>query len=281
MIMRAGHPVTEDSKPVLHDGGVQEPGSTISRWRWRPGMKPRFALTMGVLFSVVGLLFVVIGLVSLIAGIQDSNSAPMQVPGTVTGYTTNFLDSLPHVIIRIVKENSTTTIAPAVTQVTARSLHRGDHVIVDYSQRLHFPYALESGGQRYLLPGTSSTGNPFGSVALMLLGLVIFPYPAFLAFWGWRDLQVQGGYTMTARFVGLSSSNQPRAAQPGLTPRIFRSSYTVALEPVDASTYQEVVTFVIKEEMYRSLREGTVVQITYSPNLHYVYALKQVDVGSK
>jgi hypothetical protein len=62
---------------------------------------------------------------------------------------------------------------------------------------------------------------------------------------------------------------------------MFRSSYTVTLEPVDSSPRQEVVTFVIKEEMYRSLREGTVVEVMYSPNLHYVYALKQVDKGSK
>ena len=142
--LRTGHPVTNDKKAVpLVDNG-QEPDSTISRWRWRPGMKPRFALTIGALFGVVGLLFFVIGLVSLIAGIQDSNSAPVQVPGIVTRYTTNYLDSLPHVIIRVEKANSTTTISPAVTQVTARSLHIGDHVIVDYSQRLHFPYALES-----------------------------------------------------------------------------------------------------------------------------------------
>jgi len=279
--MSAGHPVTNEKKAVLLEDNGQKPDSTISRWRWRPGMKPRFALTIGVLFSVVGPLFVVIGLVSLIAGIQDSNSAPMQVPGVVTGYTTNFLDNLPHVVIRIEKENSKTTISPAVTQVTAQSLHSGDHVIVDYSQRLHFPYALESGGQRYLLPGTSSAGNPFGSVALVLLGLVIFPYPAFLAFWGWRDLQAQSGYTMTARIVSLGSSKQARSPQPGITSRVFRTSYTVALEPLDASFFQDVVTFSIKEEMYLSLRERTVVQITYSPNLHYVYTLKQVDEGSK
>jgi hypothetical protein len=45
--------------------------------------------------------------------------------------------------------------------------------------------------------------------------------------------------------------------------------------------FQDIVTFSIKEDMYLSLRERAVVQITYSPNLHYVYALKQVDVGSK
>ncbi len=281
MNMKKVHPVNNDNKAVpLADNG-QEPGSMISRWRWRPGMKPRFALTIGMVFSVVGLLFVVIGLVSLIAGIQDSNSAPMQVPGIVTGYTTNFLDSLPHVIIRIEKENSTTTIAPGVSQVTAQSLHIGDHVIVDYSQRLHFPYALESGGRRYLLPGTSSAGNPFGSVSLILLGLVIFPYPAFLAFWGWRDHWAQGGNTMTARIVDLRSSKQARTPQPGITSRVFRTSYTVALEPMDAPFIQDVVTFALKEEMYLPLHQGTVVQVTYSPNLHYVYALKQVDEGKK
>jgi hypothetical protein len=154
-------------------------------------------------------------------------------------------------------------------------------VIVDYSQRLHFPYALESGGQRYLLPGTSSSGNPFGSVAFVLLGLVIFPYPAFLAFWGWRDLQAQSGNTMTARIVDLHSSKQARTPQPGITSRVFRTSYSVTLEPIDASFFRDIVTFSIKEEMYLSLRERAVVQITYSPNLHYVYALKQVDEGSK
>jgi hypothetical protein len=272
--------VIDDSKPFLHDNDAQKAGSAMSRWRWRPGMKPRVALNVGVLFSVVGLLFVVTGLVSLIAGIQDSNSPPLQIPGVVTGYTTNFLDNLPHVIIRVEKAGSTTTIAPAVTGVTAQALRIGDRVILDYSQRLHFPYALERGGQRYLLPGTSSAGNPLGSVALVLLGLVIFPYPAFLAFWGWSDLQAQAGYTMTARIVGLRSSKQTRSPQPGLTSRMFRSSYTVVLEPVDSTSFQEAVTFVIKEEMYRSLREGTIVEVMYSPNLHHVYGLKQVDEGS-
>jgi hypothetical protein len=244
-------------------------------------MKPRTALNIGVLFSAVGLLFVVIGLVSLIAGILDSSSPPLQVPGVVTGFTTNFLDSLPHVIIRVEKEGTTSTIAPAVTRETAQALHIGDHVILDYSQRLHFPYALESGGRRYPLPGTSSAGNPFGSVALVLLGLLIFPYPAFLAFWGWRDLQDRGGATMTARIVGLRSSKQTRTPQPGITSRVFRTSYTVVLEPVDSSAFQDVATFVIKEELYRSLHQGAIVRVSYSPNLHYVYALKQVDEHRK
>lgn len=264
----------------LKDKG-QEPVRMISRWHWRPGMNPRFALTIGVMFSVVGLLFVIIGFVSLIAGIQDSHSAPIQVPGVVTGYTTSFLDSLPHVIIRVEKENATTTISPAVSHSTAQSLHIGYTVIVDYSQRLNVPYALESGGQRFLLPGMSSAGNPFGSIALILLGLVIFPYPAFLASWGWRDLQAQGGSIMTARIVDLHSSKEARSSRPGITPPISRTTYTVALKPINASFSKEVVTFSIKEEMYHTLRTHSLVQITYSPNLHYVYALKQVDEDNK
>lgn len=260
----------------LKDRG-QDSGAAITRWHWRPGMKPRVALAIGVLFSIMGLLFIVLGLVSLIAGIQDSNSAPIRVPGVVTGFTTNIFDNLPHVIIRVEKENTSTTIAPAVSNATAQSLHIGDQVIVDYSQRLKIPFALESKGQRYVLPGTSSAGNPFGSIALLILGLIVFPYPAFLALWAWRDLQAQGGNIMTARIVDLRSSKQARTPRPGITPRFFRTTYTVALVPKNVSFSQEVVTFSITEEMYLSLRERALVQVTYSPNLHYIYEMKQVE----
>ena len=75
--MRTEHLVNNDKKAnPLKDNGQQQ-GVVIAKWHWRPGMKPRFALTIGVLFSVVGLLFVAIGLVSLIAGILDSHSAPI------------------------------------------------------------------------------------------------------------------------------------------------------------------------------------------------------------
>ena len=275
--MRTEHPVNNDKKAVPPKDNGQGSDSVIAKWHWRPGMKPRLALTIGVLFTIVGLLFVVIGLVSLIAGILDSHSAPIQVSGVVTGYTTNLLDNFPHVIIRVEKENSTTTIAPAVNHVTAQSLHIGDTVIVEYSQRLHFPYALESRGQRYVLPGTSSAGNPFGSIALLLLGLVIFPYPAFLASWGWRDVQAKERNIMKARIVDLRSSKQAHTPRPGITSPISRTTYRVTLEPINTSFSQEVVTFSINEEMYRTLRTKTLVQISYSPNLHYVYVMKQVD----
>ena len=273
--------MSNDNRAVTLNDTGQEHGAANQKWHWRPGMRPRIAFTVGVLFSVVGLLFVIIGVVSFIAGIQDSHSDPKQVPGVVTGYTTNLFDNLPHVIIRLKKENALTTIAPAISHATAQSLHIGTTVIVEYSHRLNVPYALEIGGQQYLLPGTSSAGNPFGSIALVVLGLIIFPYPVLLATWGWRDLQTQNGDIMTARIVELRSSKQTRTPQPGITSPISLTTYTVALEPIHFSISQEVVTFSIKEEMYRTLRNGTVVQITYSPNLHYVYMLKQVDDSRK
>ena len=269
--------MSKDKRAVPFNDNDQEHGAAHQKWHWRPGMRPRVAFTVGVLFSVVGLLFVVLGVVSFIAGIQDSRSAPIQVPGIVTGYTTNLFDNLPHVIIRVNTESTSTTIAPAVSHAIAQSLHIGDTIIVDYAHRLNVPYALEIGGQQYLLPGTSSAGNPFGSIALVILGLIIFPYPALLAIWGWRDLQIQHEDIMTGQIVELRSSKQTRTSQPGITSPITRPTYTMMLEPVGASFSQDVITFSIKEDMYRALRTKTFVQITFSPNLHYVYAVKQVD----
>jgi hypothetical protein len=246
----------------------------IPRWNWRPGMKPRTAFNLGVLFSFVGLLFVSIGIVSLIVGILDSYSPPLQVPGVVIGRSTNFLDNLPHLNILPEGAGSHGAIAPAVSRETARAIQVGDHVILDYSPRLHYLYALESAGQRYTLPGSSPAGNPFGSVALITIGLVIFPYPAFLTLWGWRDLHQQA-CTITARVVDLHATKHTRASNPGLAPRLARTSYTVVLEPVHSPPTHEPMIFAIKEELYNSLRQGAVVQVTYSPNLHHVYALER------
>ena len=52
--MRTEHLVNNDKKTVLPDDNGQEQGTVIAKWHWRPGMKPRFALAIGVLFSVVG-----------------------------------------------------------------------------------------------------------------------------------------------------------------------------------------------------------------------------------
>jgi hypothetical protein len=268
----------KDQKKATPAGNAGQAVATkMERWRWRPGMNPRFALPVGVVFSFVGLLFILLGLVSLIAGIQDSQSAPIQYHGVVTGYTTSIFDNLPHVVIRVQKQGAVITIAPAVSHEVAQSLQREETVIVDYSRRLDFPYALESAGHLYLLPGTSSAGNPFGSIALMILGLIIFPYPAFLASWAWRDLQVENGNKMTARIVELGSSKQNRTPQPGITSPISRTSYSMVVEPIDTSFSQDIVTFHIQEDLYHELRPKSLAEITYSPHLHYVYTVKQVD----
>lgn len=267
----------DQKKATLQGNTGQAAAIKIERWRWRPGMNPRFALPAGVVFSFVGLLFILLGLISLIAGIEDSRSAPIQYHGVVTGYTTNNFDNLPHVVMRVQKQGAVITIAPAVSHEVAQSLQRGETVIVDYSRRLDFPYALESAGHLYLLPGTSSAGNPFGSISLIILGLIIFPYPAFLASWAWRDLQVQSGNKMTARIVELHSSKQNRTPQPGITSPISRPTYSMVVEPIDISFSQDVVTFLIKDDLHHELRAKTLVEITYAPHLHYVYTVKQVD----
>jgi hypothetical protein len=50
----------------------------------------------------------------------------------------------------------------------------------------------------------------------------------------------------------------------------------VALDPIDENATQQTMTFRISYETYRSLEEGTLVSITYSPHLHFVYKLERV-----
>jgi hypothetical protein len=201
---------------------------TISWWSWRPGIKPRNALVFGGLLSFLGLLLIGSGLLTLIVGIVDASSPPVQIPGTVTGHSTNALDGLPHLTIRL-RESGFPVVSPAVPQSISQTIHNGDLVLVDYSQHLHFLYALDYAGQRYSLPGTSASGNPPGSLALLLIGIVLLPYPALLTRWGWLDLHAKygdkdrGQCTMIARVIALRSTQQARRVnRPGLTPPFFR-----------------------------------------------------------
>ncbi len=164
--------------------------------------------------------------------------------------------------------------------------------------------ALEHEGQHALLPGESQGGVFFGSVALLLVGLIFLPYPAVLANWGWLDLyghnKEHRRCEMTAKVVGLRAAVQTRASRTGLTPRPSRTWYGVALYPMDAiklemrpcndarastsrsarskgsnwTPTQRVMTFAISEHVYRSLHESDVVRINYSYYLHYVYTLE-------
>ncbi len=253
----------------------------ISWWSWRPGMKPRNAIIFGGLLAFLGLLLIGSGLFTLVEGMIDANSPPLQIPATITGHTTNVLDALPHLTIRL-HVNGNPEIVPAVSQSLARIIQNGDAVLLDYSPHLHFLYALDYQGQRYSLPGTSASGNPLGSLALLLIGIILFPYPLLLTRWGWLDWRAknndQGGgqCTMIASVVALRSTGQTRRSnRPGLTPRFSGSWYGVALQPLNSD---QIRTFSIQEQTYKRLRKDTMVEIIFSSQLHYVYSIDERDV---
>ena len=275
----------------MSDHPVQQPyeyntqdTAAISWWSWRPGIKPRNALVFGGLLSFLGLLLIGSGLLTLIVGIVDASSPPIQIPGTVTGHSTNALDGLPHLTIRL-HESAFPAVSPAVSQSVSQSIRDGDPVLVDYSPHLHFLYALDYAGQRYSLPGTSASGNPPGSLALLLIGIVLLPYPALLTRWGWLDLHAQyqeldrGQCTMLARVVALRSTQQTRRVnRPGLTPRFSGSWYGVALQPLHSADSGEIRTFSIQQKTYQHLHEGSTVEIIFSSQLRYVYSIEERDV---
>src|SRR6266704_574746 len=133
-------------------------------------------------------------------------------------------------------------------------------------------------------PRESKADDPLGSIALLFLGVVFLPYPALLALWSWRDLHPtrasgDGRCTMTAKVVGKRAAVRTVARRgtnrPGLLPQFSRSWYGVALDPIDEDATRQIMTFSISYETYRSLEEVTLVSITYSPHLHYVYKLER------
>lgn len=255
----------------------------ISWWSWRPGMKPEKALFAGAVFALVGLALAASGLVTLVLGILDGNSPPLQLPGTVTSHSTVAFDNLPHLTIHLHAQGFPDQVMPAVPVSAAHSISDGAHVLVDYSPRLHFLYAIESQGRRYPIPGSSAAGNPFGSLALFFLGAVICPYPMLLTLLAWRDLNVgRGGrkkQQMRARVVGLRAAISSGTRRTGMMPVPSRSWHGVALQPLDSRITQQVMSFSIPEYTYALLHEGDTVEITYSPHLHYVYSISVVEAA--
>lgn len=257
----------------------------INWWSWRPGIKPRKAMFIGAPIAILALLLASIGLITLVSGILDSFSEPLQLPGIVSGHTINSFDGLPRLNIRLHTADFPTIVSPVVSNAAYHAIRDGDHILADYSPRLHFPYALESAGQHYPIPGSSRGDDPPGSVALLLLGAVLFPYPVLLVLWGWRDQHpghngTDGRCTMTAKIVGKRAAVRTVARRgsnlPGLLPQFSHSWYGVALDPIESTAAQQIMTFSIDYETYRSLEEGTPVRITYSPHLHYVHALEKI-----
>jgi len=247
---------------------------------------PRNAILLGGLIILLALLLGSIGLVTLVLGIVDSSSVPLQLPGIVTSHTMNNFDGFPRLIIRLHTTGFPTTITPVVSKAAFYALHNGDTVLVDYTQHLHFPYALEGSRRIYALPGASMADNPIGSVALLLLGILLFPYPALLLLWGVRDVRSEqskrdGCCTMRARVVSKRAATRTQGerntSRPGLTPRLSRPWYGLALDPVEQGLFQRMMTLSVSYEVYHSVKEGALVQVRYSPHLHYVYALEQVS----
>jgi len=256
----------------------------INWWSWRPGIKPRKAMIIGGLVALFALLLSGIGLITLVLGIPDDFSPPLQIPGIVASHTMNSFDGLPRLNIRMHTPGFPASVSPVVSNAAYHTISDGEHVTVDYSARLHFLYALESAGQYYAIPGSSKGDDPLGSIALLFLGVVFLPYPALLALWSWRDLHSKPGSgdgrcIMTAKVVGKRAAIRAMARRgtnrPGLLPRFSHSWYGVALDPVNEDATLQIMTFSISYETYRSLEEGTLVSITYSPHLHYVYKLER------
>jgi hypothetical protein len=205
----------------------------------------------------------------------------MRLPAVVTGYTSGIFDNQPHVSIRLQSNGRSSTITPAITPAERLLIHPGDMVTLDYSPHLRYLYALEYHGQRYTLPGGSPMSNLVTAIALIPLGLLFILYPLLLTLWGWHDLR-QPQVTIHGRVVGLRASQQTRAplqrraARPGLTPRIGRAWYGMALESLDTDT-RHIMTFAISEEQQRELRQGQIVQVMHSPHLHHVLSIKLIE----
>jgi hypothetical protein len=253
--------------------------SSFSWWSWRPGIRPGRTLLIGIPLMFVGFFFILAGIYSLISIISDSNSPPIRIAGIVTGYTSSILDNQTHLSIHVQRNGRSSTITPAITSAEQRVIHSGDEITLDYSPHLGYLYALEDHGQRYNLPGGSPLSGLFASIALIPLGLLFFPYPLLLTLWGWRDLR-QPKLTIRGRVIGLRASQRTRplqarrATHPGLTPRIGRAWYGMALESL--ASQQDILTFAIREEQHKALREGQVVEVMYSPHLRYVHSIQPI-----
>jgi hypothetical protein len=246
----------------------------VSWWSWRPGIRPLRAFVFGGLLSLLAVFLLVNGLTTLIAVILDSSSAPVRIPGVVTGHSNNVLGS-SQLVIHLQQTGFPQSITLVVAPATAANLHNGSIVSVDYAPHQRIPYALESQGRRYSLPDTGSAGAIWQSSALLLCALVLLSYPSLLFFWGWRDLRMVQPCRRTARVVARRVARQTTARGPGLVPRATQNWHGVALQLENGSTLTpELLVFNVRQEQHEGLQRGQRVEITYAPHLHHLYTLK-------
>jgi hypothetical protein len=254
--------------------------SPISWWSWRPGIQPQNALLIGIPLAFITLLITIFGLLTLIAGIQDSMSPPLLVPGIVRHRSLATQTSPAQLMLHLHAPNGIPSdVSFVASNYIAQQISINATVTVNYSQHLHFAYALDYAGHHYLLPGTTAAGNPLSSIALLSIGLLLLPYPALLTHWGWQDLLIERykrdkRATMTARVVDKRNTPTTRTARPGFTGRGTRPWYGLALLPLDANrTRRNIYTFSVNEETWTHIRQDTRVKIVYAPHVHYVYSI--------
>lgn len=248
----------------------------VSWWSWRPGIRPVRAFLFGGLLSLLGLFLLLNGALALIAGILDSTTPPVRVPGVITGHSKDLLGS-PQLTLRLRAPGLPPAITLVVSPAASASLPNGAAVTVDYAPHLRSPYALEAGGRRYPLPGTSAFGNPGEALTLLIFGLLILPYPLLLSFWGWRDLHAPS-CRATGYVVALRAAAQSTTRTPGMVRRTTRTWYGVAVQTTGVQKAEpEILTFGIRQEIHDRLHRGDKVHITYSPHLHHLYALEQIE----
>jgi hypothetical protein len=250
----------------------------VSWWNWRPGARPGRAFLFGGLLSLLAIFLLLNGVATLIAGMLDSSSAPLRARGIVGGHGSDVLGS-PQLTIRLTQPGFPPSITLVVSRTASAELANGTPVVVDYAPHQRTPYALESGGRRYLLPGTSASGNLFESLALLLFGLLLLPYPLLLTIWGWRDLHARQNCQRTGHIVALRAARQTTTRTPGLVPRTTHTWHGIALQIEDASpgsAQPEILTFGVREEVYHIFKRGDHVCVTYSPHLRHLYTITKI-----
>lgn len=250
----------------------------VSWWSWRPGARPGRAFLFGGLLSLLALFLLLNGVATLVAGVLDSSSAPLRVQGMVGGHSNDALGS-PQLTIRLAQPGFPSSITLVVSRTASAELANGTPVVVDYAPHQRTPYALESNGQRYLLPGTSASGNLLETLALLLFGLLLLPYPLLLSVWSWRDLRTRQSCQRTGYIVALRAARQTTARTPGLVPRTIHTWHGVAMQAEDAapdSAEPEILIFGVREEVYHVFKRGDRVRVTYSPHLRHLYTITKI-----
>jgi hypothetical protein len=227
----------------------------------------------------MGLLLTSLGAFLLFFSIWDQHSATQMISATIVHHQPGHPSTLT-----IQTQDPTWPKTPlSVPENAYQQLVDGTTIQLLYSQHLQVPLTIVAAGQRYPLSETSSLEEPANAFLPLLLGLLLLCYPAVLARWGWRDLFIERMapeqiHRLNATVVGKRNLLTGQNSRPGRTHLSKgRAWYGLALRPATTQKEQKILTFSVKEENFSAVDEGDQIQIRYSPHLHYVYALKQLN----